>query len=100
MQTRQSGLESTGEITLRDLVKESLRMRPSRLIVGRCGRRSACTCCSMPGYRVVDSRFTGVPQRRRRVILLASATEDPRRVLFADDASQHTAGQVTGEQTW
>lgn len=37
-------------------------------------------------YRVVDSRFTGVPQRRRRVILLASATEDPRRVLFADDA--------------
>lgn len=39
-------------------------------------------------YRVVDSRFTGVPQRRRRVILLASATEDPRRVLFADDAGQ------------
>lgn len=37
-------------------------------------------------YRVVDSRFTGVPQRRRRVILLASVTEDPRRVLFADDA--------------
>ena len=34
MQTRQSGLEGTGEITLRDLVKESLRMRPSRLIVG------------------------------------------------------------------
>lgn len=37
-------------------------------------------------YRVVDSRFTGVPQRRRRVILLASATEDPRAVLFADEA--------------
>ena len=34
MQTRQSGLEGTGEITLRDLVKESLRMRPSRIIVG------------------------------------------------------------------
>ena len=34
MQTRQSGLEGTGEITLRELVKESLRMRPSRLIVG------------------------------------------------------------------
>lgn len=39
-------------------------------------------------YRVVDSRFTGVPQRRRRVILLASKTEDPRRVLFADDAGE------------
>jgi pilus assembly protein CpaF len=34
MQTRQSGLEGTGEITLRDLVKESLRMRPSRIVVG------------------------------------------------------------------
>lgn len=36
-------------------------------------------------YRVVDSRFTGVPQRRRRVLLVASKTEDPRAVLFADD---------------
>jgi pilus assembly protein CpaF len=34
MQTRQSGLEGTGEIQLRDLVKEALRMRPSRVIVG------------------------------------------------------------------
>jgi pilus assembly protein CpaF len=34
MQTRQSGLEGTGEIRLRNLVKESLRMRPSRIIVG------------------------------------------------------------------
>ncbi|WP_244246881.1 CpaF family protein [Nocardioides euryhalodurans] len=34
MQTRQAGLEGTGEITLRQLVKESLRMRPSRLLVG------------------------------------------------------------------
>ncbi|MDQ4055600.1 MAG: Flp pilus assembly complex ATPase component TadA [Actinomycetota bacterium] len=34
MQTRQSGLEGTGEIRLRDLVKEALRMRPSRIIVG------------------------------------------------------------------
>ncbi|MBE7323795.1 CpaF family protein [Nocardioides sp. Y6] len=34
MQTRQAGLEGTGEIRLRDLVKESLRMRPSRVLVG------------------------------------------------------------------
>jgi DNA (cytosine-5)-methyltransferase 1 len=38
-------------------------------------------------YRLVDSRFTGLPQRRRRVILLASRTEDPRAALFADDAA-------------
>jgi len=34
LQTRQHGLEGTGEVRLRDLVKESLRMRPSRVIVG------------------------------------------------------------------
>ena len=34
LQTRQAGLEGTGEIRLRHLVKESLRMRPSRLVVG------------------------------------------------------------------
>ena len=34
LQTRQRGLEGTGEIRLRELVKESLRMRPSRIIVG------------------------------------------------------------------
>ncbi|WP_435769827.1 CpaF family protein [Nocardioides sp. SYSU DS0651] len=34
MQTRQEGLEGTGEVRLRDLVKEALRMRPSRVIVG------------------------------------------------------------------
>lgn len=34
MQTRQANLEGSGEIRLRRLVKEALRMRPSRLIVG------------------------------------------------------------------
>jgi pilus assembly protein CpaF len=34
MQCRQPSLEGTGEISLRRLVKESLRMRPSRLVVG------------------------------------------------------------------
>ena len=34
MQTRQVGLEGTGAVTLRDLVRETLRMRPTRIIVG------------------------------------------------------------------
>ncbi|MGY0235072.1 DNA cytosine methyltransferase [Longispora urticae] len=39
-------------------------------------------------YRLVDSRFTGVPQRRQRVIVVASRDDDPRDVLFADDAGE------------
>lgn len=34
LQTRQSSLDGTGEIPLRRLIKEALRMRPSRLVVG------------------------------------------------------------------
>ena len=37
-------------------------------------------------YRVVDARAFGLPQRRRRVYLVASNVGDPRGVLFADDA--------------
>jgi pilus assembly protein CpaF len=41
MQTRQANLEGTGEIPLRRLVKEALRMRPSRIIVGEV-RQAEC----------------------------------------------------------
>jgi len=34
MQCRQPSLEGTGEVTLRRLVKEALRMRPDRIVVG------------------------------------------------------------------
>ena len=33
-------------------------------------------------YRVIDARAFGLPQRRQRVLLLASRTEDPREILF------------------
>lgn len=36
-------------------------------------------------YRVVDTRSFGIPQRRRRVLLVAGLDDDPRGVLFADD---------------
>lgn len=48
-------------------------------------------------YRVVDSRSTGVPQRRRRVLLVASKTEDPRGVLFIDDAGARDEGEYTSD---
>src|SRR5262249_8725864 len=37
-------------------------------------------------YRTVDSQHFGVRQRRRRVFVVASRSEAPRGVLFADDA--------------
>ena len=40
-------------------------------------------------YRVVDTRCFGLPQRRQRVILLASRRHDPRPVLFEEDAGEH-----------
>ena len=37
-------------------------------------------------YRVVDSRAFGLPQRRRRVFIVATSIGDPRGVLLADNA--------------
>ena len=42
-------------------------------------------------YRVVDTRAFGIPQRRQRVLLLASRSEDPRNALFGCDV---------GVQSW
>jgi len=41
LQTRQASLEGTGEIPLRRLIKEALRMRPSRLVVGEIRQEEA-----------------------------------------------------------
>ncbi|CAB4335001.1 unannotated protein [freshwater metagenome] len=41
LQTRQSNLEGTGEIPLRRLIKEALRMRPTRLVVGEVRQEEA-----------------------------------------------------------
>lgn len=41
MQTRPASLEGTGEVRLRQLVKEALRMRPDRLVVGEVRQEEA-----------------------------------------------------------
>jgi DNA (cytosine-5)-methyltransferase 1 len=55
-------------------------MRHLTTELGRLGFRWA--------YRVVDARAFGVPQRRLRVLLLASRHEDPSDVLFTEDAGE------------
>lgn len=39
-------------------------------------------------YRIIDSRAFGLPQRRKRVVVLASRVSDPRSVLFADEGER------------
>ncbi len=39
-------------------------------------------------YRIVNTRAFGIPQRRQRVLLLASRSQDPRPVLFGCDAGE------------
>lgn len=40
-------------------------------------------------YRVVDARSFGVPQRRQRVLLLASRKHRPEDILFSEDCPNH-----------
>jgi len=61
-----------------------LRLHKGRAI------REITHCLSRLGwqwaYRTVDTHAFGLPQRRRRVILLASCTDDPRPILLGQDA--------------
>lgn len=47
-------------------------------------------------YRVVDSRAFGLPQRRQRVILIASRERDPRPVLFNQEHGEVVIKDRTG----
>lgn len=47
-------------------------------------------------YRTIDARAFGAPQRRQRVVVVASRSDDPRGVLFADDAGP-PADQLRGD---
>ena len=45
-------------------------------------------------YRVVNTRAFGLPQRRRRVFIVATPSGDPRDVLLADDAGHASWPEV------
>jgi DNA (cytosine-5)-methyltransferase 1 len=47
-------------------------------------------------YRVVDARAFGLPQRRQRVLLLASRNEDPREILLTEDAGEPEPEEADG----
>lgn len=45
LETRNANTEGRGEISIRDLIRSSLRMRPNRIVVGRYGERNVSICC-------------------------------------------------------
>ncbi|WP_435299618.1 CpaF family protein [Timonella sp. A28] len=60
MQCRQANLEGNGEVTLRRLVKESLRMRPDRIIVGEVREAEALDLLialnsGLPGFATIHA---------------------------------------------
>jgi DNA (cytosine-5)-methyltransferase 1 len=50
-------------------------------------------------YRVIDTTAFGLPQRRRRVLVLASKTESPKDVLLSMDAGELSAPRFDGPPT-
>ena len=60
MQTRNASIEGQGEITLRDLVRETLRMRPDRLIIGEVRGAESLDMlialnCGIPGMSTIHA---------------------------------------------
>lgn len=51
-------------------------------------------------YRTLDSRFTGVPQRRNRVIVLASRVHDPAAHLLGQDAGEPGGDLESDDRAW
>jgi pilus assembly protein CpaF len=93
LQCRQSSLEGTGEIRLRRLVKEALRMRPSRIIVGEVRQEESLDLLialnsGMPGMCTIHANSA-----REAVTKLCTLP-----LLAGDNVTQQTVSPGTGSR--
>ncbi|SFI26301.1 MULTISPECIES: CpaF family protein [Microbacterium] len=95
MQGRQPSLEGTGEVTLRRLVKEALRMRPDRLVVGEVRDAEALDLLlalntGVPGAATLHANSAGEALRKLAALpLLAGRNIDAGFVVPAIASSVH-----------
>jgi DNA (cytosine-5)-methyltransferase 1 len=108
---RTAGLEGSASGLIRHVLQLLEASRPQWLLIEnvpnmlRLGRgnaiREITSSLEKAGYdwayRMIDSRAFGLPQRRKRVYLLASADHDPAAVLFREDVpSEEPDGAAVG----
>jgi hypothetical protein len=84
LQGRQPSLEGTGEVTLRRLVKEALRMRPDHLVVGEVRDAEALDLLLAPNtgvleYAIRPSRCQSPPRGRFRWLRWLKPTNSSKR---------------------
>ena len=95
LQGRQPSLEGTGEVTLRRLVKEALRMRPDRLVVGEVRDAEALDLLlalntGVPGAATIHANSAPEALRKLAALpLLAGRNIDAGFVLPAIASSVH-----------
>ena len=68
MQTRSANLQGEGEIPLRRLIKESLRMRPSRIIVGEVRQEEALDLLVAMNAAALKANLGEVPRGKTIII--------------------------------